>query len=137
MSSAILSHCLMDSAILCGANSWLSRTKQIKTVSCRRWWPGLTAVGRGFRVCGRVSGCQWRPIGPDIPEHAFPRGCSPHSSAAGLSGMGSGKCENVLVARVSVGLADRVIATTFIVCQKPPTITLCWGSTFCKMRGYV
>jgi hypothetical protein len=24
MSSAILSHCLMDSAILCGANSWLS-----------------------------------------------------------------------------------------------------------------
>jgi hypothetical protein len=50
---------------------------------------------------------------------------------------GIGKCENVLVARVGVGLADRVIATTFIVCQKPPTITFCWGSTFCKMRGYV
>jgi hypothetical protein len=38
-------------------------------------------------VCGRASGCQWRPVGPDIPEYAFPRGCSPHPSAAGLSGM--------------------------------------------------
>jgi hypothetical protein len=38
-------------------------------------------------VCGRASGCQWRAVGPDIPEYAFPRGCSPHPSAAGLSGM--------------------------------------------------
>jgi hypothetical protein len=54
--------------------------------SCRRWWPGSAAVGGGFRVCGRASGCQWRPIGPDIPEHAFPRGRSPHPSADRVRG---------------------------------------------------
>jgi hypothetical protein len=43
-------------------------------------------VGGGFRVCGRASGCQWRPIGPDIPEHAFPRGRSPHPSADRVRG---------------------------------------------------
>jgi hypothetical protein len=43
-------------------------------------------VGGGSRVCGRASGCQWRPIGPDIPEHAFPRGRSPHPSADRVRG---------------------------------------------------
>jgi hypothetical protein len=40
--------------------------------------------GDRSRVHGCVSSCQWRPVWPDIPEHAFPRGCSPHPSAAGL-----------------------------------------------------
>jgi hypothetical protein len=43
--------------------------------------------GDRSRVRDWVSSCRWRPVGPDIPEHAFPRGCSSHPSAAGLSGM--------------------------------------------------
>jgi hypothetical protein len=43
--------------------------------------------GDRSRVRSCVSSCQWRPVGPDIPEHAFARGTSPHPSAAGLSRM--------------------------------------------------
>jgi hypothetical protein len=48
---------------------------------------------------------------------------------------GSGKCENILVARVSVGLADRVISTTFIVLPKATNNNTLLGIDFLQDAG--